>query len=54
MKGLKNKLLKWLIDDEMLWEICGNIAERFYDKENGMYDYLQEKLYYWFSTGLFT
>ena len=49
-KNLTKILLYFLKDD--IWEVCGNISERFYDRDDGNWDDLQEKLYYWFTAGL--
>ena len=50
---MKKIILKYLLDkNHILWEVCGNIALRFHDKEDGAYDDLQEKLYYWIRQGL--
>lgn len=35
-----------------LWIVCGNISLRFHDKGDGAYDDLQDKLYYWITSGL--
>lgn len=50
---MRKLILKWLISDEKLWTIAGDIALRFHDKETGEYDDLQDKLYYWIKCGLF-
>ena len=49
---------KWLIKyflkkyDHKIWLMCGDIAERFHDKETGDYYDLQDKLYYWILSGI--
>lgn len=49
MKKIKDLLFNFFIRiySKRFWIIAGNIAERFYEKDTGEYDDLQEKLYYW-------
>lgn len=56
----KKIILKYLIKDSQIWEMSGDIAERFCDKYSddsmkettGQYDDLREKFYYWIKCGL--
>ena len=49
-KRIVNYLLKKYT--KKLWNMAGNIANRFHDKKTGEYDDLQEKLYYWITSGI--
>lgn len=59
MNKIKLKLLKLLLPEETLWEMAGNISERFVEKYDdkmettGEYDDLQEKMFYWIKCGIF-
>ena len=46
---MRKRIIKYLLEKykDKLWLMSGNIAERFHGKDDGAYDDLQDKLYYW-------
>jgi hypothetical protein len=53
---IKQRLIKFLVPEERIWEVAGDIAERFYEKdtiEQNDYEDLQEKLSYWIECGIY-
>ena len=46
------KLIKLLLPEKIIWEVSSDIAERFYKKDSGEYDILQDKLDFWIRSGI--
>ena len=54
MKRMKRAIIEFLLKiyQKKIFEMCGNIAERFHEKDSGEYDDLQEKFNYWITAGI--
>lgn len=40
------------INSDNFYNLAGNIAERFTNKDSGEYDDLKDRLYYWITVGI--